>query len=206
MTTGPDPRIRTEAGFGPGGRHRPARPVARVAAATNRSNTASASSGPGAPSGWYWTVSIGSSRWRSPSTEPSLRLTWLTRNPDAAGQRVADDLDLVVLRGHLDEPELEVADRVVRAVVAEPQARRLGARRPPDDLVAEADPEQRPAVVDDRSGERDLGLEPGRIAGTGRQDDAVDVGGEDASAVEIVCGQDPDARAATAHRADDVRS
>ena len=44
-------------------------------AATNRSNTASASSGPGAPSGWYWTVSIGFSRWRRPSTERSLRLT-----------------------------------------------------------------------------------------------------------------------------------
>ena len=45
-----------------------------AAAATNRSKTANASSGPGAPSGWYWTVSIGSSRWRSPSTERSLRL------------------------------------------------------------------------------------------------------------------------------------
>jgi hypothetical protein len=32
-----------------------------VAAATKRSKTASASSGPGEPSGWYWTVSIGSS-------------------------------------------------------------------------------------------------------------------------------------------------
>src|SRR5213075_845660 len=45
-------------------------------AATKRSNTASASSGPGAPSGWYWTVSIGSSAWRRPSTDPSFRLTW----------------------------------------------------------------------------------------------------------------------------------
>ncbi len=56
-------------------------------AATKRSNTASASSGPGAPSGWYWTVSIGCSRWRRPSTEPSLRLTWLTRKPDALRHR-----------------------------------------------------------------------------------------------------------------------
>ena len=60
-------------------------PRCAVAATTNRSNTASASSGPGAPSGWYWTVSIGSVAWRSPSTEPSLRLTWLTWKPDAAG-------------------------------------------------------------------------------------------------------------------------
>ena len=63
----------------------PSSPACRFAAATNRSKTASASSGPGAPSGWYWTVSIGFSRWRRPSTDPSLRLTWLTWNPDEAG-------------------------------------------------------------------------------------------------------------------------
>ena len=38
----------------------------RAAGVTNRSNTASASSGPGAPSGWYWTVSIGFSRVAQP--------------------------------------------------------------------------------------------------------------------------------------------
>ena len=48
--------------------------------------------------------------------------------------------------------------------MAEPEAGRLGAGGPADDLVAEADPEQRPAIVDDGAGERDLGLEPGRIA------------------------------------------
>ena len=66
-------------------------------------------------------------------------------------QRLADDLDLVVLGGHLDQPHLEVADRVVRAVVPEPEAGRVRARGPPHDLVAEADAEQRPAVVDDRA-------------------------------------------------------
>src|SRR5450756_324048 len=55
------------------------------AAATKRSKTASASRGPGAPSGWYCTVSIGSERWRSPSTEPSFRFTWLTMNPPSTG-------------------------------------------------------------------------------------------------------------------------
>src|SRR5690348_11579650 len=45
--------------------------------AMNRSKTASASSGPGDPSGWYWTVSIGLVVWRRPSTEPSFRLRWL---------------------------------------------------------------------------------------------------------------------------------
>ena len=142
-------------------------PRRAVAAVTNRSKTASASSGPGAPSGWYWTVSIGSSAWRRPSTEPSLRLTWLTRNPDAAGSGLGDHLDLVVLGRDLDHAGVEVADRVVRPVVAEPQARRLGARRSADDLMAEADPEQRPAVVDDRPRQRDGAVEPGRIPGPG---------------------------------------
>ena len=106
MTTGPEPRIRTEAGFGRAAVTRA--PRRAPPPPTKRSKTASASSGPGAPSGWYWTVSIGSSRWRSPSTEPSLRFTWLTRNPLRARQRLADHLDLVVLGGHLDEPDVEV--------------------------------------------------------------------------------------------------
>ena len=126
-------------------------------------------------------------------------------DPEAGrrGQRVADDLDLVVLGRDLDEPELEVADRVVGAVVPEAKARRLGARGPPDDLVPEADAEQRPAVVDDRPGERDLGVEPRRVAGPGRQDHAIDVGGEDVRG-RCRVRQDPDARATSKHRPDDV--
>ena len=106
------------------------RTSARPRAATNRSKTASASSGPGAPSGWYWTVSMGSVACRSPSTDPSFRLTWLTWNPERGRQRVADHLDLVVLGGDLDQPEVDVADRVVRAVVAEPEPASSRRRRP----------------------------------------------------------------------------
>ena len=188
MTTGPEPRIRTEAGFGPGGVNATGARRASATAATNRSNTASASSGPGAPSGWYWTVSIGFSRWRRPSTEPSLRLTWLTRNPDAAGSDAPDDLDLVVLGGHLDHAQLLVVDRVVRPVVPEPEARRVGPRRPPDDLVAEADAEQRPPVVDDRLRQRDRAVESSRIPGPG---DRIrpSMSGASATADEIVCGR-----------------
>ena len=76
-------------------------------------------------------------------------------------QRVADDLDLVVLGGDLDEPEVDVLDRVVRPVVPEPQPARLGTGGPAHDLVAEADAQQRPAVVDDGAGEGDLGLRAG---------------------------------------------
>ncbi len=81
MTTGPEPRIRTDSGFGPG-ELTPSHPPRRRR--TGRTPPAHRA-GPGAPSGWYWTVSIGSSRWRRPSTEPSLRLTWLTWKPDRDG-------------------------------------------------------------------------------------------------------------------------
>ena len=184
-------------------RHRPA-PRAAVTAATNRSKTASASSGPGAPSGWYWTVSIGFSRWRRPSTEPSLRLTWLTRKPDALGSDVADDLDLVVLGGHLDDAQLHVVDRMVRPVVSEPEPGRVRARSPADDLVTEADAEQRPAVVDDRLRQGDGAVESSRIPRARRQDQAIDVRSEGDGGRDRV-RQDADPGAAMAHRADDVR-
>ena len=197
------PQDQDRRGLGPGGVI--ADDPARVAAAaTNRSNTASASSGPGAPSGWYWTVSIGSSRWRRPSTEPSLRLTWLTRNPLRSGTRVADDLHLVVLRRDLDQAHLEVLDRVVRPVVAEAQASRVGTRRAPDDLVAEADPQQGPAVVDDGARQRDLCLQARRIAWSGRQDHPIDVAREDLGRRRRV-REDPDPGAAVPHRPNDVR-
>ena len=175
--------MRTEAGF-IAARSRPRRRRPR-----SRSKTASASSGPGAPSGWYWTVSIGSSRWRRPSTEPSFRFSWLTRKPPAARQRLGHDLDLVVLGGHLDEAAVDVADGVVGAVVAEAQAARLGAGRPADDLVAEADPEQRPAVGDRRPGEGDRAVQPGRVARSRREDEPVDVGGERIGSSAAVWGR-----------------
>jgi hypothetical protein len=85
----------------------------------------------------------------------------------------------VVLRGHLDEPQVDVLDGVVGPVMAEPQASGVGPAGPCHDLVPEADAQERPTVVDDRSSEGDLGLEAGRIAGTGRQDDPVDVARQD---------------------------
>ena len=102
----------------------------------------------------------GQSRWRRPSTDRSLRSTWLTRKPGAAAA-TRHDLDLVVLGGDLDQAELDVLDR------GSPRGGRtaaasVGAGGAADDLVTEADPEQRPAVVDDRAGERDLRLEPRR--------------------------------------------
>ena len=42
-------------------------------------NRPAASCGPGAASGWYWTLNAGASSSRRPSTTPSFRLTWLIR-------------------------------------------------------------------------------------------------------------------------------
>src|SRR5439155_24153365 len=95
-------------------------------------------------------------------------------------------------------------NRVVRAVVAESQPRRLGARCPRDDLVPEADPEERPAIVDDRASETHRAVETGGVAGPRRQDEPVDVSGEGDPARNRM-GQDPDASAAFAHPLDDVR-
>ena len=141
--------------------------------------------------------------WRRPSTDPSLRLTWLTRKPPLR-QRLADDLDLVVLGGHLDEAGVEVADGVVRAVVAEPQPARLGAGGAADDLVSEADPEQRPAVVDRGPGERHGPGQSRRVARAGRQDDAGDVGGEHLGRARGM-RQDPHPHPPPTQAADDVR-
>jgi hypothetical protein len=49
------------------------------------SKAGSLSRGPGAPSGWYWYVRIGSVRWRRPSTDPSFRFRALTTNPLDSG-------------------------------------------------------------------------------------------------------------------------
>ena len=201
MTTGPDPMISTEAGFTNGLGHRTA---TADAAATKRSNTASASSGPGAPSGWYWTVSIGRLAVAEALHGPVVEVDLADPEAGPLRDRRPDDLDLVVLGRDLDQPELEVADRVVRAVVAEPEPRRLGARGPSDDLVSQADPEQRPAVVDDRLRQRHGSVQAGRIPGAGRQDQAVDVGGEGDGGRDRV-GQDAHPGPAASHREDDVR-
>ena len=84
--------MRTDAGFGRlawtrrhGGRA--SRHAPRRQASTNRSNTASASSGPGAPSGWYWTVSIGFSRVAQPLDRPVVEVELADPEPGARRQR-----------------------------------------------------------------------------------------------------------------------
>jgi hypothetical protein len=58
------------------------------------------------------------------------------------------NLELVVLRGHIHRPELGVAHRVVAAVMTKTETRRGRTRGLSEDLVAEADAEQRDAPVE----------------------------------------------------------
>ncbi len=60
-----------------------------------------------------------------------------------AGERVGVDGEVVVLAGDLDLARGEVAHRVVAAVMTERQLDRAGADRPAEQLVAEADAEDR---------------------------------------------------------------
>ena len=110
----------------------------------------------------------------------------------------------MVLGRHLDEPEVDVLDRVVRAVVAEAQPGRLGAGGTRHDLVPEADPEQRPAVLDHGPRERDGAFESRRITRPRRQDDPVDVRRERDRGRDRV-GQDAHPGATPPHALDDVR-
>ena len=197
MTTGPEPRIRTDRGLAAHRRRAPA-------AATNRSNTASASSGPGAPSGWYWTVSIGSVAWRRPSTEPSLRFTWLTWKPPSAGSESPITWTSWFWAVTWTSPWSTSRTGWFAPWCPNRSRAGLGARGARHDLVAEADPEQRPPVVDDRPGQRDGPVEPGRIARPRRQDHPVDVRRQRDGRRDRV-RQDPDAGAAPPHAADDVR-
>src|SRR5258706_4305310 len=78
----------------------------------------------------------------------------------ALRQRLAHHLHLVVLRRDLHVARIEVAHWVVRAVVAEAQSLRFGARGPRHDLVAETDAEQRSLRLHDGLGERRWTSEP----------------------------------------------
>ena len=64
---------------------------------------------------------------------------------DVGGQRRGVDGEAVVLRRDLDLAGLLVADRVIGAAVAELELERLGAERLAEELMAQADPEDRDA-------------------------------------------------------------
>src|SRR5204862_4475151 len=92
--------------------------------------------------------------------------------PGRDRQRRPDDLDLVILGRHLDDPEFGVLDWMVRPVVTEPESGRIRTRRPADDLMTKTDAEQGSPVVDDRLCQGDGTVESSRIPRAWRQDQA----------------------------------
>src|SRR5579864_9704467 len=74
------------------------------------------------------------------------------RDLDLGGQRRRIHGEAMVLRGDLNPPRAKVLHRMIRATMAELELERPGAHRQSENLVTEADPEDRQAAVDDRSG------------------------------------------------------
>ena len=89
------------------------------------------------------------------------------------GERGGVDGEAVVLRRDHDAPGLLVALGLVRAVVPEAQLARRAAEREAEDLVAEADAEQRHASPDQLAHDRDRVGHRGRIARAVGQEHAV---------------------------------
>src|SRR2546428_2464318 len=90
------------------------------------------------------------------------------RLPAAAGERGRVHGEAVILRRDLHEPGREVTDRVVRAGVADRRLVRTAAGREPDDLVSEADAEDRHAA-DERAHGVDEVRHAFGVAGTVRE-------------------------------------
>ena len=138
-------------------------------ASASRSKKGRASSGPGDASGWNCTLSKPSPA--SPSQVPSFSET-CEMSPSAI---TAKPWFWTVTS---TRPVCDVADRMVRAAMAERELEGLVAEREPEQLVAEADAEERhPAEqVADRL---DLLGEDGRVAGAVRDQHDARVGLED---------------------------
>ncbi len=174
----------------PGCRRDPGR-LAHPAApmrARKRSKTSTASSGPGEPSGWYCTVSMGSVVVAQPLDAAVVEVALADREAGAAWQRVGVHRDLVVLGRDLHPSGAQVLHRMVRAVMPEAQAARLGARGAGHDLVAQADAQERPAIGDDRRAP----ARSGRPAAPGHRGRATAprpaTSGRSTSAAVAVCG------------------
>ncbi len=105
--------------------------------------------------------------------EPSLRLRSLTYHPESAGKRRRVDLELVVLRCDVHGPELGIAHRVIPAVMSETEPRRGCAGSLAEDLVPEADAEQRHAPVEKVAAQLDRVGKARGIAGSVGEDDPV---------------------------------
>ena len=141
------------------------------------SNRTLASCGPGAASGWYCTARIGSVRWRNPSRVWSFRFQCV--GSIEAGSVAAVHGESVILRCDRHGSGPRVPDGVVGPAVPELELEGPAAQGRPEELVAEADAEDRLLRRDELFDRRDGPCEGGRIAGTVRQEDPVRAGRED---------------------------
>ena len=94
------------------------------------------------------------------------------RDLDVRGEPLRIDRIAVVLRRDLDAARAEVLDGLVPASVAELELERLRAHRDPEDLVPEADAEDRNAP-DEVANDLDGVARSLRVAGSVREEDAV---------------------------------
>ena len=117
----------------------------------------------------------------------------------------AGDGEAVVLGGDVDPARLQVLDRVVGAAVAEGQLVGLEADRAAEQLVAEADAEDRASCRRCSRTRVDDVVERGRVAGAVGEEDDVGVLGEDLLG-GAGAGQQGQLGAVLAQLADDARS
>ena len=156
MTIGPEPMTRTWLEVGAAWHQRaPRRPSGRRTGRTGSRRRA----GRPRPPGGTAPRRPGTSTQRRPSTTSSLGQMWLTSTRPNVGvdgspsQRRVDG-EAVVLRGDLDLAGGVVHHRLVDAAVAEAQLVGAEAQRPAEDLVAEADAEQRDPGAEHLAGQR----------------------------------------------------
>src|SRR5215468_7856057 len=156
----------------------------------NWSKRSTASCGPGAASGWYWTLNAGRSSRRMPSTTPSLRLTWLTtaspngvpkgfRAPAGTCAHSLRGGKAVVVAGDVDAAGGQVKHRLVHAAVPVPELVRRQSDRQAQDLAAEADAEDRHAGLEHAPHRHDRVSGGGRVARSVAEEHTVGAGGED---------------------------
>ena len=145
---------------------------ARACVRGRRWNRCRLSLGPGAASGWNWTEKASRPTARRPSTERSFRLTCVTSARGRVEAAVGHGV-VVVLAGDLDATGGQVVHGVVGAVVAERQLDRGGAERAGQQLVAQADAEQRHVGRQQPAHGGHQVRQRGRVAGPVAQEDAL---------------------------------
>ncbi len=140
---------------------------------TKCSNSGRRSCGPGLASGWPWKPKAGRSVRATPCSEPSNSERWVGLSRDGSDRLV--DREAVVLAGDQHVAAGKFLHRVVCAVVAELHLDGSRAAREPEQLMAEADAENRNVGIQEFADCGDRVVARLRVAGTVGQEDAVGI-------------------------------